>query len=133
MIDSGCSSHVSLGLVTGGGKLISGVYVLPSNNRWRGPWTAYVSAPGAQEDICAPASLRWRFWAAPQLHRLVKIFLISVSSGLLARAMKDRLRNSNRPLASAWHSGPRVSRALTPRSLGSDCRSKVDQVLRAPV
>jgi len=34
---------------------------------------------------------------------------------------------------SAVHSGPRVSRALAPRSLGSDFRSKVDLVPRAPV
>ena len=61
------------------------------------------------------------------------LFLMSDSSGLLARAMKDRLRNSNRPLMSTQHSGPRVSRALAPRSLGSDFRSEVDQVLRAPV
>ena len=36
---------------------------------------------------------------------------------------KDRLRDSNRPLVSAEHSGPRVSRALAPRSLGSVFRS----------
>ena len=46
---------------------------------------------------------------------------------------EDRLRDSNRPLMSARHSGPRVSRALTPRSLGSDFRSRVDLVPRAPV
>jgi hypothetical protein len=38
-----------------------------------------------------------------------------------------RLRNSNRPVVSAWHSGPRVSRALAPRSLDSESQKTVDQ------
>lgn len=46
---------------------------------------------------------------------------------------KDRLHNSNRPLVSVLHSGPRVNRTLAPRSLDSDFRSKVDQDLRASV
>ena len=55
------------------------------------------------------------------------------STADIRSSRKDRLRHSNRPLVSAWHSGPRVSRALAPRSLGSDFRSEVDLVPRAPV
>jgi hypothetical protein len=88
---------------------------------------------------CAPAALMLRFYAAPQLHS--KDFpVVSTVSGVLVRSTaevrsseKDRLRDSNRPLVSARHSGPRVSRALAPRSLGSVFRSEVDLVPRAPV
>jgi hypothetical protein len=66
--------------------------------------------------------------------------VVSTVSGVLVRSTaevrsseKDRLRDSNRPLVSARHSGPRVSRALAPRSLGSVFRSEVDLVPRAPV
>ena len=56
--------------------------------------------------------------------------VVSTAGGVLVRSPagirlseKDRLRDSNRPLVSALHSGPRVSRALAPRSLGSVFRS----------
>jgi hypothetical protein len=56
--------------------------------------------------------------------------VVSTVGGILVRepakvrsSGKDRLRRSNRPLVSALHSGPRVSRALAPRSLGSVFRS----------
>ena len=60
-------------------------------------------------------------------------FVSSGSWTAEAVEQEDRLRDSNRPVMSARHSGPRVSRALTPRSLGSDFRSRVDLVPRAPV
>jgi len=51
----------------------------------------------------------------------VDVVLVLSTAGSSSR--KGRLRNSNRPLMSALHSGPRVSRALAPRSLGSVFRS----------
>jgi hypothetical protein len=94
-------------------------------------------ASGA-EKLCALGAIG-RFRAAPQLHS--KDFpVVSTVSGVLVRSTaevgsseKDRLRHSNRPLVSALHSGPRVSRTLAPRSLGSVFRSAVDLVPRAPV
>jgi hypothetical protein len=51
----------------------------------------------------------------------------------LSAEQKDRLRDSNRPLVSAQHSGPRVSRAPAPRSLASVFRLEVYLGPRAPV
>jgi hypothetical protein len=76
----------------------------------------------------APMSRIQRNSAAAQAHSkdfpvvsTTDVFQILLTAGSPSR--KDRLRNSNRPLMSALHSGPRVSRALAPRSLGSVFRS----------
>jgi len=100
-----------------------------------GEWLRAAGA-GRQYAFAAPDR---HFWAAPQLHS--KDFPVVSTVGLVLvlepaevrLSEKDRLRHSNRPLVSAWHSGPRVSRALAPRSLGSVFRSEVDLVPRAPV
>jgi hypothetical protein len=61
------------------------------------------------------------------------LWALVLSPADVRASRKDRLRHSNRPLLSAMHSGPRVSRALAPRSLDSVFRSFVDLVPRAPV
>ena len=103
-------------------------------------WLLRAAGAGRQ---CAPAALIGRLSGASgrPLNFTSKDFpVVSTVGGVLVRSTadarsseKDRLRHSNRPLVSAWHSGPRVSRALAPRSLGSDFRSEGDLGPRAPV
>src|ERR1700689_1600632 len=106
---------------------------------WSGPGCVGGGAPRARFAILR--SRRAGCACAPPLKLLSKDFPgVSTADGVLVRSTadirlseKDRLRHSNRPSLSAQHSGPHVSRALAPRSLGSVFRSELDLVPRAPV
>ena len=96
---------------------------------WGGPWRVGIGAPRARFGILR--SRRAGRACVRPLNLTSKDFpVVSTVAGVLVRSTadvcsseKDRLRHSNRPLMSAMHSGPRVSRALAPRSLGSVFRS----------